>query len=466
MLSTDDLPLLTLAAASELVQKQTISPVELTRACLSRIEKLNPELKAFITVTAESAMKEASQAEEEIGRGEWKGPLHGIPLALKDLLETKGIRTTAGSAVFANYVPEQDAYIVQRLKAAGAVILGKLNLHEFAYGGSGIIGRFGIVRNPWNQQYITGGSSSGSAAAVAARLCYGAIGTDTAGSIRLPAALCGIVGLKPTYGLVSLRGVIPLSWSYDHAGPMTRTVTDAALMLQVIASYDAEDLAAQKLPAVYYPAAIEESHVPGLRLGVPREACWKDLDPEVETMAGEALAVLTKLTAGVRDISVEDSTDRTVFRCEAFAYHQRFLAEQSTQYDTETLRRIRTGADVSAAEYIEKHHELLRLRREIGRLFSDVDLLVTPTCPILPPSLAGLQAAPQELRPKELMMLRNTRPFNVFGLPSISVPCGFSQSGLPVGLQITAAPGNEGLVLAAAYAYEQETSWHERSPEI
>src|SRR5690348_6233894 len=257
--SANQLPLLELAEASQAVQKKEISPVDLTQACLKEIEQRNPELKAFITVTAESALSEARKAEAEIARGEWKGPLHGIPLAVKDLAETAGIKTTAASAVLKDYVPTADAEVVRRLKAAGAVLLGKLNLHEFAYGGSGIIGHFGAARNPWNKAHITGGSSSGSAAAVAAGLCYGAIGTDTAGSIRLPAAYCGIVGLKPSYGLVSTRGIIPLSWSLDHVGPMTRTISDAALVLQAIAHYDHEDVYCQKFPAVYYPAEIEES---------------------------------------------------------------------------------------------------------------------------------------------------------------------------------------------------------------
>src|SRR5579859_4278663 len=239
--SASQLHQLELAEASQALQQKEVSPVELTGACLERIERLNPELNAFITVTADSALGEASKAEAEIARGEWKGPLHGIPLAVKDLIETAGVRTTAASAVLKDNVPTADAEVIRRLKSAGAILLGKLNLHEFAYGGSGIIGHFGPARNPWNTAHVTGGSSSGSAAAVAACLCYGAIGTDTAGSIRLPAACCGITGLKPTYGLVSMRGVIPLSWSLDHVGPMARTAADAALMLQAIAAYDPQD---------------------------------------------------------------------------------------------------------------------------------------------------------------------------------------------------------------------------------
>ena len=466
MLSATDLPLLSLSHASRLIQKQTISPVELTRACLDRIEKLNPPLNAFITITAESALDEARRAEAEIARGAWRGPLHGIPLALKDLVETAGIRTTAASAVFKDYVPESDAFIVQRLKAAGAVILGKLNLHECAYGGSGIISHFGVVRNPWNPDRIAGGSSSGSAVAVAANLCYGAIGTDTAGSIRLPAACCGIVGLKPSYGLVSIRGILPLSWSHDHAGPMTRTVLDAALILQVIASYDPLDIYSQKFPAVYYPAAIEEQHVGSLLLGVPNDLFWQELDPEIESATGEALAVLGKLTAGTKSIQLDVPANRTIFRCEPFAFHQKFLDEHAAEYDPETLRRLRSGADVTAAQYIQMLHELQLLRRKIHGVFEQVDLLVTPSCPLLPPVIAELQAAPEQLRPAELTLLRNTRPFNIFGLPAVSVPCGFSQSGLPIGLQIIGPPGGEAQVLAAALAYEQETGWHERRPEF
>src|ERR1700730_18567241 len=279
--AASELPLLDLSEASRAVQKKEVSPVELTQACLARIERLNPTLNAFITVTDTTALEAARKAEAEIARGEWKGPLHGVPLAVKDLVETAGVKTTAASAVLKDNVPAADAEVIRRLKSAGAILLGKLNLHEFAYGGSGIIGHFGPARNPWNTAHVTGGSSSGSAAAVAACLCYGAIGTDTAGSIRLPAACCGITGLKPTYGLDTTRGGIPLSWSYDHVGPMTRTVADAALLLQVIASYDGQDFYCQKFPAVHYPKAIEE-RTTSLRLGVARDF-WKEIDKEVET---------------------------------------------------------------------------------------------------------------------------------------------------------------------------------------
>jgi aspartyl-tRNA(Asn)/glutamyl-tRNA(Gln) amidotransferase subunit A len=459
--SSSELAWLDLSQASQEIQKRTISPVELTRACLERIEHLDPQLNAFITVTADSALKEASAAEKEISEGKWRGPLHGIPMAVKDLIETAHVRTTAASRVLESFVPTDDAPIVQRLREAGVVLLGKLNLHEFAYGGSSVISHFGVVKNPWNTAHITGGSSSGSAAAVAAGLCYGAIGTDTAGSIRLPASCCGIVGLKPSYGLVSTRGVIPLSWTHDHAGPMARTVADAALVLQAIASYDPEDIYSHKFPAVHYPAAMEEK-TSSLRLGVPHEFFWQKLDSEIAEAAEAALKVLARLTADAHDVDIPIPTDTAVFRCEPFVYHQKYLARHADEYHPETLRRIRSGAEVTATEYVDGYRKLQQHRREILRIFDEVDLLITPTTPILPPTIAGLEAAPEELRPTEILMLRNTRPFNVFGLPAISIPCGYSQSGLPIGLQISGAPGAEGAVLTLARAYEAATDWRKR----
>ncbi len=462
--SATELPLLELVEVSKAVQKKEVSPVELTRACLDRIEQLNPKLNAFLTVTDTSALEEARKAEAEIARGEWKGPLHGVPLAVKDLIETAGVKTTAASAVLKNNVPTADAEVIRRLKAAGAILLGKLNLHEFAYGGSGIIGHFGIARNPWNTEHITGGSSSGSGAAVAAGLCYGAIGTDTAGSIRLPAAYCGITGLKPTYGLVSARGVIPLSASLDHVGPMARTAADAALMLQAIAHYDAQDIYCQKFPPVYYPSAIEEATAP-LRLGAARDF-WKEVDGEISAAVDAAVAELGKITAGIQDVALSTDVDRTVVRSEPYAYHQKYLPKQESAYDPETLKRIRSGADVTAPQYIQAYRELLQQRRQILQMFEKIDLIVTPTTPSLPPSMAELQAAPEQLRSKELIMLRNTRPFNVYGLPSVSLNCGFSKSGLPIGLQITGAPGTEGMVLALTHAYQKQSNWHKKKPAI
>ena len=462
--SADELALRDLTEVSRAVQKKEVSPVELTRACLARIEKHNPSLNAFITVTDTTALEDARKAEAEIARGEWKGPLHGIPLAVKDLIETAGVKTTAASAVLKDNVPAADAEVIRRLKSAGAILLGKLNLHEFAYGGSGILGHFGPARNPWNTAHVTGGSSSGSAVAVAACLCFGAIGTDTAGSIRLPAACCGITGLKPTYGLVSARGVIPLSWSLDHVGPMARTAADVALILQAIAAYDPQDIGSQKFPPVYYPSAIEES-IAGLRLGLARDF-WNEVDGEIKSAVDTAVAVLGKITTGTQEVELSTDTDRTLVRCEAYAYHQKYLPANEKDYGPETLRRILSGTDVTAPQYIQAQRALLQQRRQILQMFERVDVIVTPTTPMLAPTFSGLQAAPDQLRNKEMVMLRNTRPFNVYGFPSISVNCGFSKSGLPIGLQIIGAPGAEGPVLALAHAYQKQTDWHKQKPAV
>jgi aspartyl-tRNA(Asn)/glutamyl-tRNA(Gln) amidotransferase subunit A len=456
MKSATDLTALTLHEAAELVRKKSVSPVEVTRACLERIAQLNPGLNAFITVTADSALDDARRAEEDIHSGKLKGPLHGIPIALKDLVDTAGVPTTAASAVFGERVPKEGAEIVRRLKAAGAVLLGKTNLHEFAYGGSGIIGAFPAARNPRNPELITGGSSSGSAAAVAAELCYGAVGTDTAGSIRLPAACCGIVGLKPTYGRVSARGVIPLSWSYDHVGPMTRTVRDAALFLQAMAGYDPADLASQNVPAPDYSVAFTEGAVAKLRLGIPRAVFYADLDGEVAKRIESAISRLASLTASVQEISIPVDTDRTVASCESWAYHAKYVASSANLYQPETLRRIRTGQEVTAADYIAKRRELELLRRQAAGIFDKVELIITPTVPIPAPSFAELEAHPDQLRPKELTLLRNTRPFNGLGLPAISVPCGTTSDGRCVGLQIAGKPWDEISVLRLAHAFEQK----------
>ena len=384
---------------SQRLRKGQVSPVELTQDCLARIEKLNPALNAFITVTADFALAQARKAEKEIQQGKWRGPLHGIPIALKDIIDTAGTRTTAASALFKDRVPGEDAEVTRRLSQAGAVFLGKQNLHEFAYGGSSMVSYFGEVRNPWDLGRIAGGSSGGSAAAVAAGLCYGAIGTDTAGSVREPAAQCGVVGLKPTYGRVSLRGVIPLSLSLDHVGPITRTVADAALMLQAIAGYDAGDATSVDVPVPEYFAALGVEGRP-IRVGVPRGFFCEDLDPEVASAFEQALTVLSK-AADVRDVQLVVPTDRTLQAAESYAYHAGFVARNPELYQPETLRRIRSGENVSAQEIEERRLELKKLRQEIAGVFKDVDVLVTPCVPIPPPPIAELKEHPDLLRPRE-----------------------------------------------------------------
>jgi len=454
---------LSLNEASRLIRDKKISPVELTQGCLNRIERLNSRLNAFITITAESAMAQAREAETEIQRGHWRGPLHGVPIALKDLFDTAGVPTTAASDLLKDRVPTEDGEIVRRLKDAGAVLLGKLNMHEFAYGGSSVISYYGPVHNPWSLDHEAGGSSSGSAVAMAADLCYGAVGSDTGGSIRQPSAYCGTVGFKPTYGRVSTRGVIPLSWLYDHVGPMTRTVRDAAAMLQVLAGYDPEDPNSADAPVPDYAAALSQKIQ--LRVGVPRAYFYEGLHPEIESAMKAALTRIGKIASSVRDIEMPASNDTTILRAEAYAYHAENIKRNPELYQPETLKRIRAGEDVTTATYIQARRQVDQYRHTIRKVFDSVDLLVTPTTPVPPFTISELLADMDNLRTKEILTLRNTRPFNILGLPTISVPCGFTHAGLPIGLQISGAPWAEGNVLRLANVYEQQTDWHKKRPE-
>lgn len=470
--SAQSLADLSLAEASALLRSRKLSPVDLTRACLDRIARLNPRLNAFITVTEDSALTQARQADAELREGHWHGPLHGVPIALKDMIDTAGVRTTAASGLFRSRVPTADAEVVRRLSAAGAVLLGKLNMHEFAYGGSSVISHFGPVHNPWDTTRCAGGSSGGSAAAVAAGLCFAAIGSDTGGSIREPAAYCGVVGLKPTFGLVSTTGTIPLSYTLDHIGPFARTVMDAALVLQVIAGPDPRDPNSLETPVPDYASALGATRRQ-LRIGVLRDYFFADLDPDVGSAVEQALAVLAGLFGTPREVAplggdadyaaLVQSCIR-VLQAEGYAVHQAWLAEGSGLYQPATLQRILAGKEIATPDYIRGRRQLEQLRHSVARRLEGVDVLVTPSAPVPPFPIAELEADPLASRPMEVRMLRNTRPFNGLGMPSISVPCGFTRSGLPIGLQITAAAGDERTVLQVAHAYEQATTWHNRRP--
>jgi aspartyl-tRNA(Asn)/glutamyl-tRNA(Gln) amidotransferase subunit A len=452
----------TILELSEALRQRKISSAELTRVGLARIEKLNPTLNAFVAIMADAALEQARAADQEMARDRWRGPLHGIPIGLKDLIDTAGLATTAASELYKHRIPIHDAEVVQKLKNAGAILLGKQNLHEFAYGGSSLISCYGEVHNPWNPERISGGSSGGSASAVAVGMGYAAIGTDTAGSIREPSALCGVVGLKPTYARVSARGVIPLSESLDHVGPITRTVADAALVLRTIA-----DPSGDRVPGLPPDDFVETwKHAPKLRIGVPRAYFYDDLDPEVARAATEALMVLQGFSSEMREITLSPDIDRTLQAAEAYAFHAESAAKTPALYQSETLRRILTGAKITREEYEGSRKKLEASRCEIAKMFEEVDVIVTPTTPIPAPEIAELKKNPDQLRPRELALLRNTRPFNVWGIPAISVPCGFTQAGLPIGLQIAAATGRDDLALEMAYAYEQATAWHKRRPEL
>jgi aspartyl-tRNA(Asn)/glutamyl-tRNA(Gln) amidotransferase subunit A len=460
---SDALEFLDIERASALIRAKKISPVDLTRTCLARIEALNPSLNAFITVTAESALAEAQRAESEVQQGRWRGPLHGIPVALKDLIDTAGVKTTAASALFKDRIPQEDATVVRHLKEAGAVLLGKLNMHEFAYGGTSVPSYYGRVSNPWDVQRIAGGSSGGPAAAVAAGLCYAALGSDTGGSIREPAAFCGIVGLKPTYGRVSNRGVIPLAWSLDHIGPMARSVADAAIVLQVIAGYDPNDTASEDRSVGRYSEEMRSSRRQ-IRIGVPREFFCANLQPEIQSAFDQALAVLVMIGAEARDVPLEVSMDRIVVRAEAYAYHAEYIAKTPELYIPETLGKLKLGAGIDGHAYIRAHRDLDRLRRSMSNVFSSVDLLVTPTTPVSPPKASDYPSTFDGTLALDGSLLRNTRPFNMYGLPTISVPCGMTSDGLPIGLQIAGAPWEERRVLGLARAFQEATDWHTRRP--
>lgn len=434
-----------IAQTAARIKGREISPVEIVRECLANIERHNPSLNAFITVMADSALAEAKAAEGEIQSGNLRGSLHGIPIGLKDLIDTAGVRTTAASAVFRDRVPGHDADVVKQLRAAGAVIIGKQNLHEFAYGGSSLISHFGPVRNPVNPEFIAGGSSGGSVAAVARGMCYAAIGTDTAGSIREPAALCGVVGLKPSHGLVSTRGIIPLSTSLDHAGPITPTVEDAALVLDAIAG--GKNFTAQL-----------RGGIGDLALGLPRKYFFEDLDPEIHSALEVAIDDLASKVKSVREIDCPIEEDRTVFLFESHQYHRDKVSASPELYDPETLRRVRVGGEISEAEYHNALGKLQKTRDQAAKMFRDVDLLLTPTTPAPAPRISDLLTDISRLRPAEMVLLRNTRPVNVWGLPAVSVPCGFTAQGLPIGLQIIGPPNGEEKVLRAAYAHEQSRS--------
>jgi aspartyl-tRNA(Asn)/glutamyl-tRNA(Gln) amidotransferase subunit A len=468
----DDLTRFTISEASDLIARREVSPVELTIACIHRSETLEPRLNAYITPTFETAILEARQAEVEIAGGRYRGPLQGIPLALKDLFETAGVRTTAGSPFRDMAVPTTDAAVVTRLKEAGAVFLGKLNLHEWALGVTNINAHYPSPRNPWDTARITGGSSGGSAAATAAEMAFGSLGTDTGGSIRIPAALCGITGLKPTYGRVSTRGAIPLAWSLDHVGPMARTAADCALLLDAIAGYDEADPHSLDVPALGFSEALTAG-IANLRIGVPRDFFYDTpaVDTDVIAAVEAAIAIFAGLGAEIVEVSLGEfvpPNELAVFLAEAVDYHRARLDEAPEMFGPSVLSRLRAAETLSAADHAAARERQRQSKRTLARVFEKVDLLVMPTtvstAPLFPEDRE--ETTYQALNGRASGLLgRNTRPFNVTGVPAISVPCGFNPGGLPVGLQIVGSWWQEAIVLRAAHAFQTATDWHHRRPE-
>jgi len=445
---------LTLEDAAALVRDRRVSPVELTEACLSRIEAVEPRLNAFVTVTADLARAQAREAGDEIAGGRYRGPLHGIPVAVKDLFATKGIRTTAGSRILADWIPDHDATVVRRLRDAGAVLLGKLGLHEFAYGISSVNPHFGDVHNPWDTTKIPGGSSGGSAVAVIAGEAYAALGSDTGGSIRIPASLCGCVGLKPTFGRASLSGAVPLSWSLDHPGPLARTVRDVAVALQGIAGYDPRDPISADRPVPDFLAGIDAG-ARKLRVGVPTDHVWDQCDPAIAGAVRAAIEALARAGAQVVEIRWPRAVEyakaaSAILGVEARAYHEGAFRGRSAEYGPLVRARLASQGDVDAETYARSMKLLLDARAGgADRDLDGVDVLAMPT---VPSRAWTIEEAKEIGRPSE--WTRITRIFDLTGQPAISVPCGMDPDGIPVGLQFAARMWDEAAALRAARAYE------------
>jgi aspartyl-tRNA(Asn)/glutamyl-tRNA(Gln) amidotransferase subunit A len=465
--SSTQLPLLSLAEVSRLIRKRQVSSREVTEALLERIERLEPAVHAFISVLHEQAALEADAADALRRAGRDLGPLHGVPIAVKDLFATRDVRTTAGSKILGESIPAEDSAAVAKLRGAGAIIVGKTNMDEFAFGGTTENAHYGTTHNPWDLERSAGGSSGGSAVATAASMAYGALGTDTAASIRNPAHFCGVTGLKPTYGRVSRYGVVPLAWSLDHVGPFARSVEDASILLSVIAGYDTRD-----------PSTIREvmsdndfgAPLGKLKVGVLRGYFWDPIDPQVETIVERALVTLRDLSLVVEDTELPHAESfpamqNTVLPGEAAAYHLRWMQERPRDYAPMIFERLVQGAAVSAVDLINAERARRAAQFAVREFMRDFDVLITPTVPY---TAARLGQSMIRLGNVEIeasaARTRNLFPFNALGLPAMSIPCGFDSQGLPVGMQIVGRAFDEATVMNVGYAFQRETEWHRRRP--
>jgi aspartyl-tRNA(Asn)/glutamyl-tRNA(Gln) amidotransferase subunit A len=459
----ENLPQSIVALATALRERR-LSPVEVVSTLLERIESEDAKLNAFITVLPEKALEEATRAEKEILAGEYRSPLHGVPVGVKDLIYTEGIRTTMGSAFFEDYVPDHSATVVSKLEEAGAILIGKTNTHEFAYGPTGDSSHFGPTRNPHDPGRIPGGSSGGSGAAVAADLCYAALGSDTAASIRVPAALCGVVGMKPTFGRVSKSGAFPLAWTLDHVGPLSRTVEDNALLLNVLAGYDEQDPYSVDRPVEDFTRNLQRG-VRGGVVGVPTSHYFEHAEDEVERRAREAVEVFRSLDAEVQEVEIPHlpetlKAQRIILAVEAYTIHKERLENEPERFGNEISSRLRDAEHLKAYRYATAQQVTKRRSlEEFERALEEVDVLLTPTVPI-----AATEIGQREVKigdHEELVfsaLTRLTGPTNLNGLPSLSVPCGLTGSGLPVGLQLIGRSFDEATVYRYGHAYETAAS--------
>jgi aspartyl-tRNA(Asn)/glutamyl-tRNA(Gln) amidotransferase subunit A len=457
---------LTIAAMAPLIRRRKISPVELTAFVLERISQLQPSLNAYITVVSESAIAQAKQAEKEIVKGNYRGALHGIPISLKDLFFTRGIRTTGGSKILRKFVPKENAVVAERLLEAGGILLGKTNLHEFAYGPTNVNPHYGPVRNPWDTDRISGGSSGGSAVSVISAQAIASLGTDTGGSIRIPSAACGCVGLKPSYGLVPLQGVIPLASSLDHVGPLCRCVADSVHMLEIIAGPDFHRVSDA---AGSFWKQLRRS-IKKLRVGVPRQYFFDRLQPDVRKCVLSAISHLEQLGADIREVRLRglDETPELaaiITGGEALAYHADRLEQKAGEYGEDVRIRLEQSRALTAIAYLQAQEKRRVYTDRLEEDMKSVDVLAAPTLPIVAPEIGRTEIRiGQSSEDVRLALLRLTRPGNLTGQPAVSIPCGFSSDGLPVGLQLLGRKFDEATVLRIANAYEYTTSWHKQFP--
>ena len=465
-----ELEFASIEALSALLAKKKVSPVELTQLYLSRIERLNPKLNAFLTVASESALAEARAAERELLRGRRRGPLHGIPIALKDNIWTRNLRTTMGSLILRDFLPSEDATVVRKLRRAGGIVLGKTNLHEFAYGVSSENPHYGAVRNPWKTDRIAGGSSGGAAAAVAAGLCVAAIGSDTGGSIRIPSALCGVVGFKPTFGRVSVHGVFPLAPSFDHVGPIARSAVDAALLLECIAGRDPLDLTSVARSEKNFRLARKRKRV---RLGRPKEHFWVNMDAEVRRITETAVADFVKSGADLEEMSLPSvmagiEAANLIAAVEASQVHERagYFPARAAEYGADVRGRLEQGGKTRAVEYLNAQEAMRRARQEVEAVLESVDAIVIPTAPITAPPIGAerVQVGDVEMPLRNALVDRN-RLGNLTGLPAISMPCGVGQNGLPAALQFVGRRFEEARLIEVARRFsESERDWQPKHP--